>query len=196
MVADNNFDFNYEVEASTEAFVLLLIENSYDRWKKQFELKNVMSKIKSGTIPKSKERDAGMKQMNIQYKVPLQKYTSRPKTMRDKGWSNEGLIRYNTLYDEVELDRESNGDAFNKHIVSHFKDMKQTIQAVMSYEAVTEEQPPEMRFTCFQGSKFARNKQINVMPPTATGPHIEPAAANNTMDAPDLENATPVELDL
>ena len=162
MVMENDFSFDTLVEASTEAFVLLLIENSYAYWQKQFEHKKMIDDIKAITAPKSKERMARMKQLQKKYEMPLQLYTSGSNTKRDQGWSNEGLQRYNALYDAVEVDRDANGDAFDQFIVAHFKSVNQSVHSVTNHDIAQEVQPVKMRFRGFSDATKPKTKAARV----------------------------------
>ena len=85
---------------SDEAFALLLLENSFDRW---FDL----HVKRSGNARK----DRGSKERDFQSDVaPLYttggiKYDKTDVSKSVKGWSNDGRERFNALFDQVKQDR-------------------------------------------------------------------------------------------
>jgi hypothetical protein len=91
---------------SDEAFALLLLENSYDRW---FDL----YKSNEGGVM----RQRGVKQRRFESDVPTlytrggikyDKYQS--KEGEKKGWSDEGITRFNQLFEMVKQDRIANSN--------------------------------------------------------------------------------------
>ncbi len=88
---------------SDEAFALLLLENSWKRWVDIYRLQ------KGEVTPKR-----GQKRREFESDVPT-KYTKGgiiyDKTVKNndpKGWSAEGIERFNQLYDMVKKDRKEN----------------------------------------------------------------------------------------
>jgi hypothetical protein len=88
---------------SDEAFALLLLENSFDRWQDIYRLR------KGEVTPKR-----GQKRREFESDVPT-RYTKGgivyDKTVKNndpKGWSAEGIKRYNKLYAKVKEDRKTN----------------------------------------------------------------------------------------
>ena len=88
---------------SDEAFALLLLENSFDCWQDIYRLR------KGGVTPKR-----GQKRWEFESDVPT-KYTKGvivyDKTVKNndpKGWSAEGIKRYNELYATVKMDCKAN----------------------------------------------------------------------------------------
>jgi hypothetical protein len=88
---------------SDEAFALLLLENSFDRWQDIYQLR------KGEVTPKR-----GQKRREFESDVPT-RYTKGgivyDKTVKNndpKGWSAEGIKRYNELYATVKEDRKTN----------------------------------------------------------------------------------------
>ncbi len=101
---------------SDEAFALLLLENSYSRWLDIYQLQ------KGEVTPKR-----GQKRREFESDVPT-KYTKGgivyDKTVKNndpKGWSAEGIQRYNELYDKVKKDRKAN-KSFTKNWLKKRKD--------------------------------------------------------------------------
>ncbi len=88
---------------SDEAFALLLLENSFDRWLDIF-LNN------KGPVMQRR----GIKQRAFQSDVPTLytrggiKYDKTDVTQSVKGWSDEGIARFNELFDQVKKDRAAN----------------------------------------------------------------------------------------
>ncbi len=90
---------------SDEAFALLLLENSFDRWLDIF-LNN------KGPVMQRR----GIKQRAFQSDVPTLytrggiKYDKTEMEQSVKGWSEEGIARFNALFDQVIADRAENPD--------------------------------------------------------------------------------------
>jgi hypothetical protein len=88
---------------SDEAFALLLLENSFDRWQDIFRLR------KGEVTPKR-----GQKRREFESDVPTRYtkggivYDKTVKKNNPKGWSAEGIKRYNKLYATVKEDRKTN----------------------------------------------------------------------------------------
>jgi hypothetical protein len=88
---------------SDEAFALLLLENSYNRWLDLFT---------NNKGPVMQRR--GVKQRGFQSDVPTLytrggiKYDKTDVTQSVKGWSDEGISRFNELFDQVKKDRAAN----------------------------------------------------------------------------------------
>ena len=89
---------------SDEAFALLLLENSFDRWQDIYRLQ------KGEVTPKR-----GQKRREFESDVPT-RYTKGGRIVYDKtvknndpkGWSAEGILRYSKLYAMVKEDRKTN----------------------------------------------------------------------------------------
>ena len=89
---------------SDEAFALLLLENSYDRW---FDLYT--------SNPEGVMQQRGIKQRRFQSDVPtlytrggIKYHKYQIKEGEKKGWSNGGIIRFNELFEMVKRDRTVN----------------------------------------------------------------------------------------
>jgi hypothetical protein len=88
---------------SDEAFVLLLLENSFDRWQDIYRLR------KGEVTPKR-----GQKRREFESDVPTRYtkggivYDKMVKNNDPKGWSAGGIKRYNKLYATVKEDRKTN----------------------------------------------------------------------------------------
>jgi hypothetical protein len=94
---------------SDEAFALLLLENSFEWWLDLFS---------NHTGPVMQQH--GVRQREFQSDVPTVytrgaiKYDKTSVTQLVKGWSAEGIVRFNTLFDLVKKDRRENPD-FERH---------------------------------------------------------------------------------
>ncbi len=94
---------------SDEAFALLLLENSYDRWcDLYFNNKGALLQ-RRGKKGRDVESDVAPK-----YTRGGIKYSTNDATGMEKGWSQEGKRRFNELYDSVKQDRKQN-PSFEKH---------------------------------------------------------------------------------
>jgi hypothetical protein len=83
---------------SDEAFALLLLENSYDRWQDIYE--------QTGGIPTQRRGDR-TKQLDSNI-APVYTHGGiryAEKQTQGKGWTNEGIARYNELFGKVSRDR-------------------------------------------------------------------------------------------
>ena len=84
---------------SDEAFALLLVENSYDRWTDIYK--------KTGGIPKQRRGDRTRQcdsDIAPQYTQGGIKYVNHQPTKK-KGWTTKGIERYNELFQMVQKDR-------------------------------------------------------------------------------------------
>jgi hypothetical protein len=88
---------------SDEAFALLLLENSFDRWVDLYKQCSGIAKQQRG----SKDR-------GFQSEVPPRytsggiKYETNEVSQSFKGWSDDGRLRFNALFDHVKQDRRDN----------------------------------------------------------------------------------------
>jgi len=96
---------------SDEAFALLLIENSEKRWLDIFKKNNYQ-------VPTPRKQSIDGKQKVVisdvkpRYTEGGIKYSNQEES-KSKGWSKEGIIRFNTLHQKVKDDRKKHPD-FNK----------------------------------------------------------------------------------
>ena len=82
-------------DETDEAFLLLVLENSWLVWKQ-------LAEYPKGELPLQKDR-------------MLPKYTGTPAgSGRNEGWGDLGTKRYNQLCKRVELDRKENGTSFDR----------------------------------------------------------------------------------
>ena len=102
---------------SDEAFALLLVENSYDRWTDIY--------TKTGGIPKQRRGDRTRQcdsDIAPQYTHGGIKYELHQKT-KTKGWTTTGIQRYNELFKMVQTDRKR----YTGFMLKFIKDQKKTI---------------------------------------------------------------------
>jgi hypothetical protein len=107
--------FNTLVSKSQEAFTLLLYENGYKNW--VWASQNDPGSTSDASTDAADSSDC-----------PPYGYTSRSQDNipnRNGGWSTEGMLKFNTLYRKVEVDRDADKGAFERvymaHRVSQFK---------------------------------------------------------------------------
>ena len=140
------FDFNPMIHPSTEAFFLLVIENNYDLYIKEYTHQDEMAKIKK--YQKGSDRTKAMKELRDKNNIPKPKYTGHGGTRCNDGWSPEGQKeRYNVLYDKVLQDRKKEGhrEAFDQLFYNHYKAMKATV-ATVTHKEESVMSPIKMRF--------------------------------------------------
>ena len=110
LVATNDITLS---TVSDEAFALLLLENNYDRWV------DIYRRQKGEVTPKR-----GQKRREFESDVPT-KYTKggivydqTAKKQHPKGWSSEGIQRFNELFDSVKQDRKENKSFIKKWLTN------------------------------------------------------------------------------
>ena len=101
--------FDDLISPSQEAFSLLLYRNGFDNWMWRHNhagLSSGGSDDSNGTYEEEGGEDGS----------PGYKYTKRSGdfTSRNGGWSREGMVKYNTLYQKVQEDRRRNAGAFGQ----------------------------------------------------------------------------------
>lgn len=95
---------------SDEAFALLLVENSYDRWTDIYK--------KTGGIPKQRRGDRTRQcdsDIAPQYTHGGIRYLLHQST-KSKGWTTTGIERYNALFQMVQKDRQRRPNFIKKFI--------------------------------------------------------------------------------
>jgi hypothetical protein len=91
---------------SDEAFALLLLENSYDRW---FDLyKNNEGSVMQQRGVKVRRFESDVPPLYTRGGIKYQNYQS--KVGERKGWSDDGIRRFNELYLMVKQDRMANSN--------------------------------------------------------------------------------------
>jgi hypothetical protein len=85
---------------SDEAFALLLLENSFDRWQDIYRLQKGVVTPKRGQKRQS--------DVPTRYTKGGIVYDKTVKNKDPKGWSAEGILRYNELYAMVKENRKTN----------------------------------------------------------------------------------------
>lgn len=140
--------------ASDEAFALLLVENCWEKWYDMYD------KDPTSLLP----RRGGRQDSKYTSPVPA-KYTKggyryadnsggTPSFKTNKGWSPEGLTRYNVLFDFVEADRKN----FPEFAQSFIDDVQAT-KAEKKKPATRKKTPSiKIRHNLF---KYSRNRSAN-----------------------------------
>ena len=106
---------------SDEAFALLLLENSWDRWWDLYHKDPATLLPRRGGGGRHQE-DGNPVVSNVmtKYTTGGYKYENAGEGSRNKkGWSKEGVLRYNQLYDLVETDRAANQANFMAFLRYH-----------------------------------------------------------------------------
>ena len=97
------------VSLSDEAFALLLLENSELRWNSEIELKKNGKEITEESLLPTKYTGAGKSKQQKGF------------TRKFKGWTFDGIARYNSLRELIRADRKKNGEEFDNYMCDHFK---------------------------------------------------------------------------
>lgn len=105
--------------ASDEAFALLLLENNYDRWLDIFDKNEGLPSQRRGDRTKQCDSDIEPKYTRGGIKFSIERES--PKA---KGWSNEGIERFNVLFKRVKKDRRDHTKFVKRLIKKHAKDPK------------------------------------------------------------------------
>ena len=91
---------------SDEAFALLLIENSYDRWMDIFKTHGGNAGRRAPGAYSEKQWVSDVPPKYTHGGIIYKEAAVRERAAKDvKGWSNEGIRRYNALFHEVKKDR-------------------------------------------------------------------------------------------
>jgi hypothetical protein len=107
----NTTSFNTLISKSQEAFTLLLYENGYKNW--------VWA---AHNDPGSTSDTDGGGGNTTDSNCPAYGYTSRNKEDmpgRNGGWSTEGMLKYNDLYNKVAADRTTDNGEFERVYMAH-----------------------------------------------------------------------------
>jgi hypothetical protein len=97
---------NLLLSVSDEAFALLLLENSYARWFDLFTRHEGSVMQQRGV--KQRRFESDVPTMYTRGGIKYDKYQS--KDGEKKGWSDEGIIRFNALFEMVKRDRTANSN--------------------------------------------------------------------------------------
>jgi hypothetical protein len=106
------------VTISDEAFAILTLENNWDRWMamaaaEEWTTAPVPTKW---TVTRDRTASAAKKARTREAE------TGNPQARRYRGWSAQGINRYNQLYDEIEAERKSSRAAtFEANLLRHFQ---------------------------------------------------------------------------
>jgi len=125
---------------SDEAFALLLLENSFDRWL------DIFTSTKGAVMQRR-----GVKQRAFQSDTPTLytkggiKYNKTDVTEAVKGWSDTGIRRFNCLFEQVKQDRMANPDFERMWLVERRKAQAENGPAPKKQKR----QPPQARSELF-----------------------------------------------
>jgi hypothetical protein len=100
---------------SDEAFALLLVENSYDRWTDIYKQTGGIPKQRRGDRTRQCDSDIAPLYTHGGIKYVLHQTTKK------KGWTDQGIERYNELFKMVQADRQR-----TKFMKRFIKDQKAT----------------------------------------------------------------------
>jgi len=102
--------------ASDEAFTLLLLENSYARWENIYDLNGCIPSQRRGDTTRTFESD-----IEAEYTRGGIKLSTKKESQKQKGWTSEGILRFNTLFASVKKDRKKN-KAFDKKCMKRLRE--------------------------------------------------------------------------
>jgi hypothetical protein len=106
---------------SDEAMILLLLENNEQKWLAEHDAKGKNKKVTvtvaneeevGGDARSKKKKDNGVRTKCTQ----TGKGNKNGMTKRNAGWADEGVQRFNVLFDLVQKDRENNGRWFDEEL--------------------------------------------------------------------------------
>ena len=103
---------------SNEAFALLLLENQWDRWLDIFTLNDGKMTSRRG-----QKRATSESKVMPKYTRGGITYAAGNREDGQKGWSKEGILRFNALYDLVSEDRKKNPEFIKKWLESERENM-------------------------------------------------------------------------
>jgi hypothetical protein len=125
------------VTISDEAFAILTIENNWDRWIDMAKAKF----WKTSPVPTkwtvTRDKTATAKRKGKADK----ENDAQPQARRYRGWSAQGILRYNQLFDEITAIRKTQkASTFETRLLKHFQHEAETTGK--SKRKVTKEVPP------------------------------------------------------
>lgn len=138
---------------SDEAFALLLLENSWDKWMDQY------NKDPSSLLPRrGRHLDKPVSKIKTKYTKGGLKYeddqdTTLFSSKHNKGWSDEGIKRYNQLYELVEADRANHPEFFQKFMDYVIDSKKKKVKK----PAPKKDPPVQVRHNLFKSSTDKKN---------------------------------------
>ena len=131
---------------SNEAFVLLVLENNWDRWLEIFRMND-------GNLVSSRGRGKRHTECTIQPKYTrvggISSSQEEKSIEMGKGWTHEGIERFNTLFDKVREDHKKNS-SFGKNWIAkeRLRLNEQIKKASKRYETI-----PKARHELFSDSE-------------------------------------------
>ena len=103
---------------SDEAFAMLILENSYDRWSDIFvQARGNVNPVRSGRVKvwesrvRTKFTDGGIHYRKDEDRKQVDDNDEKSKGVAGrghKGWNKEGIARFNQLFDDIAEDRRNN----------------------------------------------------------------------------------------
>jgi hypothetical protein len=102
--------------ASDEAFALLLLENSYARWENIYDNNGGIPSQRRGDTKRTFESD-----IEAKYTRGGIKLSSNKESQKRKGWTPEGIKRFNTLFAKVNKDRKKR-PTFDKKVIKQLRE--------------------------------------------------------------------------
>jgi hypothetical protein len=125
------------VTISDEAFAILTIENNWDRWMDMAEnnIWKTSAVPTKWTVTRDKTASAGRSGNLTQGRDAL------PQARRYRGWSAQGILRYNQLFDEISAIRtQPRASLFEDRLLKHFQHEAES--KGKSRKKITKEPPP------------------------------------------------------
>ena len=105
--------------ASDEAFALLLLENSYARWENIYDNNGGIPPQRRGDIKRTFDSD-----IEAKYTRGGIRLSSDKESQKRKGWTPEGIKRFNVLFARVKRDR-TKRPQFNKKLIKQLREGQQ-----------------------------------------------------------------------
>lgn len=102
--------------ASDEAFTLLLLENSYARWENIYDTNGGIPTQRRGDTKRTFDSDIEAKYTRGGIKLSKDK-----DSQKRKGWTLEGIKRFNLLFAKVKKDRKKR-PAFDKKVLKQLRE--------------------------------------------------------------------------
>ena len=106
------------VSVSDEAFAILTLENNWERWMEMARQDDWTTAAvpTKWTVTRDRTASAAKKAQNRESE------TGNPQARRYRGWSAQGINRYNQLFDQIEAEREtSRATTFEDNLLRHFQ---------------------------------------------------------------------------
>ena len=125
--------------SSDKAFGILLLENSEEKWTFEFEKNSQKADYHESELPCCKFTSGGSNQKQPGF------------TRHHRGWTQEGVGRFNTIVEKVRVDRIKNGREFDKFMMENsqiYDDCSKDPKVSTKYEALTDLFYEETMLSC------------------------------------------------